>query len=82
MRRAILGQFLRDCPGVPGVVVYGIASDGSASGHAAGITDPRTGRILTPDATFRLASNTKTFAAAAALGLTEAGHACRPHRAV
>jgi D-alanyl-D-alanine carboxypeptidase len=73
MQSAVLEQFLRDWPGVPGIVVYGIASDGSASGQAAGIADPRTGRRLTPEATFRLASNTKTFAAATALRLTEVG---------
>lgn len=71
--RPVLEQFLRDCPGVPGVAAYGIAGDGSATGQAAGIADPRTGRRLTPDATFRLASNTKTFAAATALRLTEVG---------
>jgi len=73
MLQTVLEQFLLDCPGVPGVVVYGIAGDGPGSGLAAGIADPRTGRRLTPDATFRLASNTKTFAAATALRLTEAG---------
>ena len=71
--RAILEQFLRDCPGVPGIVVHRIAGDGSSSGQAAGIADPRTGRRLTPDATFRLASNTKTFAAATALRMVEGG---------
>jgi D-alanyl-D-alanine carboxypeptidase len=73
MLQPVLEQFLRDCPGVPGIVVYGIAGDGSASGQAAGIADPRTGRSLTREATFRLASNTKTFAAATALRLTEVG---------
>ena len=71
--RAVLDQFLRDCPGVPGIVVHRIAGDGSSCGQAAGIADPRTGRQLTPDATFRLASNTKTFAAATALRMIERG---------
>jgi D-alanyl-D-alanine carboxypeptidase len=71
--RAVLEQFLRDCPGVPGIAVHRLAADGSSSGHAAGIADPRTGRRLTPDATFRLASNTKTFAAATALRMVEGG---------
>jgi CubicO group peptidase (beta-lactamase class C family) len=73
MVRAVLEQFLHDCPGVPGVLAYGIAADGSGAGYAAGIADPRTGRRLTPDATFRTASNTKTFAAATALRTAEAG---------
>jgi CubicO group peptidase (beta-lactamase class C family) len=67
MVRAVLEQFLRHCPGVPGVLTYGIAADGTGTGYAAGIADPRTGRRLTPGATFRTASNTKTFAAATAL---------------
>ena len=41
---AVLDEFLRDCPEVPGVVVYGICPDGSGAGYAAGIADPRTGR--------------------------------------
>ena len=71
--RAVLEQFLQDNPGVPGIVAHRIAADGSPAGQAAGIADPRTGRPLTPDATFRLASNTKTFAAATALRMVERG---------
>jgi D-alanyl-D-alanine carboxypeptidase len=71
--RAVLEQFLQDCPEAPGVVVYGIGPDGLGSGYAAGLADPRTGRRLTPDATFRTASNTKTFAAATALRMMEEG---------
>lgn len=70
---AVLERFLQDCPEVPGVVVHGIGADGSGAGFAAGIADPRTGRPLTPDATFRTASNTKTFAAATALRMMEQG---------
>ena len=67
MVRAVVEQFLNT--GVPGVLAYGIAADGSGARYAARIAEPRTGRRLTPDATFRTASNTKTFAAATALQL-------------
>jgi D-alanyl-D-alanine carboxypeptidase len=73
MTRTILEQFLQYCPEAPGVLVYGISPDGSGAGYAAGIADTRTGRRLTPDATFRTASNTKTFAAATALRMMEQG---------
>jgi D-alanyl-D-alanine carboxypeptidase len=69
----ILDQFLRSCPAVPGVVAWGIGPDGSGGGYAAGLGDPVSGRPLLPDATFRLASNTKTFAAATALRMAEQG---------
>ena len=72
MQRA-LEQFLRDCPAVPGIVAWAVGPDGTGMGHAAGLADPATSRPLRPDATFRLASNTKTFAAATALRMTELG---------
>jgi D-alanyl-D-alanine carboxypeptidase len=69
----VLEQFLRDHPEVSGAAVYGIGREGSGAGYAEGIADPRTGRKLTPDATFRTASNTKTFSAATALRMMEKG---------
>jgi D-alanyl-D-alanine carboxypeptidase len=69
----VLEWFLRSCPAVPGIVAWGIGPDGSGVGHAAGLADPVTGRPLRPDTTFRLASNTKTFAAATALRMAELG---------
>lgn len=42
--------------------------------HAATGVDPNTGEALQPEATFRIASVTKTFTAAATLRLVEQGH--------
>src|SRR2546423_8571545 len=62
-----------DVPHLTGGVAFGIPNDKSAVAAAVGIADPLTNRSMTTDATFRIASQTKTFTAAAVLRLHEEG---------
>lgn len=56
----------------PGLAAHVIADDGALSWQIAlGFADIATRRPLTPDATFRIASVTKTFTAAAVYRLME-----------
>lgn len=50
-----------------------VIGDGPKQGYADGLADPATGRELTVDTPVRIASNTKTFTAAAVLRLWEQG---------
>ncbi|MHB8449296.1 MAG: serine hydrolase domain-containing protein [Mycobacteriales bacterium] len=65
--------FLAQSPAVPGCVVHRIDRAGKRSQVAAGWADREHTRPMTPDATFRLASSTKTFTAAVTLRLAEEG---------
>ncbi|MBI5949417.1 MAG: beta-lactamase family protein [Chloroflexi bacterium] len=68
--QAILDAFIRDNPIVPGVILHLEAAGGAWAG-AAGVADTAAGTPMRPDMTFRIASNTKTFTAAAVLRLVE-----------
>jgi D-alanyl-D-alanine carboxypeptidase len=70
----VLGEFLAENPVAPGVVacILGPGPDRCWAG-AAGAAVRGDGRSLTPDHTFRIASNTKTYVAAAVLRLAEEG---------
>ncbi len=70
--QAILDAFIRDNPIVPGVILHVESGEGAWSG-AAGIADVAAGTQIRPEMTFRIASNTKTFTAAAVLRLDEQG---------
>lgn len=59
-------------PSIPGLLVRVESPDLDAQ-VAAGVADRATGEPLEPDATVRIASNTKTFTAAATLRLVEGG---------
>lgn len=65
--------YLAATPAVAGCVVYRIDATGRRNAAAAGLADPNTGRPMTVDATFRIASCTKTFTAATVLRLIEDG---------
>ena len=65
--------FVESCPSLPGCVGFVIGSDGRRRASAAGVADLETRRPMTEDATFRIASSTKTFTAATVLRLTEEG---------
>jgi D-alanyl-D-alanine carboxypeptidase len=69
--RSTLEQFLAERPACPGLVVAAMAGDHTYLGGAAGVADKQTRRALQADATFRIASVTKTYAAAVALRLAE-----------
>ncbi len=69
----VLRDVLDRVPHATGAVAYGITSDGARSHAALGVADPRDGRRMTTDATFRIASSTKTFTAATVLRLHERG---------
>lgn len=66
-------RFLTQSPAVPGCVVYRVDQTGARSVAAAGWADAEHTRPMTVDATFRIASSTKTFTAAAVLRLAEQG---------
>jgi D-alanyl-D-alanine carboxypeptidase len=72
--QAAVDEAVRASPSIPGLVVHVVAP-----GHhldvsiAAGLADRATATPLTLDAGFRIASNTKTFTAAAILRLMEQG---------
>jgi D-alanyl-D-alanine carboxypeptidase len=65
-----LDQFVQTQPSFPGVALAVSTRYGTWSG-AAGVADRATRTPLTTDATFRIASDTKTFTAAAILRLVE-----------
>jgi D-alanyl-D-alanine carboxypeptidase len=67
-----LQTFLNEAPETSGVLAYVETSAGEHWRGVAGTAGPG-GEPLWPDATFRLASNTKTFTAAAVLRLAEDG---------
>lgn len=69
--QAAIDKIVDDYPTLHGVVVHVIASDSDIDESIA--SGDNVDGPLTPDATFRLASNTKTFTAAAVLRLTEQG---------
>ncbi|HOX25794.1 MAG TPA: serine hydrolase domain-containing protein [Candidatus Krumholzibacteria bacterium] len=72
--QAVVAQYLAENPLAPGVVAHveapgvDLVWTGAAGAEAHGSTVP-----LTPDHTFRIASNTKTYVAAAVLRLAEQG---------
>ncbi len=68
----LVDEFAADSPGVPGLALAVIGPDLDVA-VAAGLGDPESNRPLTPDQPFRIASNTKTFTAAATLRLVEDG---------
>lgn len=68
--RALAGRY----PALPGIVVHVLDErSGLSWGGSFGLADRATGRALAPDATFRTASVTKTFTAAAILQLHARG---------
>ena len=70
----VLEDFHTANPSAPGIVVH-LESPrlGVFWTSAVGMADPLTGSTLTPAHTFRIASNTKTYVAAAVLRLAERG---------
>lgn len=70
--QALLDTFIADHPDVPGVLAHVEASDWQRT-VASGVSDAAAAEPLAPDATFRLASVTKSYVAAAILRLHEAG---------
>lgn len=70
---ACLDEFLAEVPATPGIVARVEHPDGHGWTSARGVADLRTRRAMREDATFRIASNTKTLCAAAVLRLTESG---------
>lgn len=68
----LVAEFAADSPGVPGVAMAVITPDLDLA-VAAGSGDPESVEPLTADQPFRIASNTKTFTAAATLRLVEDG---------
>jgi D-alanyl-D-alanine carboxypeptidase len=70
--QAVLDQTVRDNPSIPGMLLHV-----DAPGHhldvslASGLDDRARATLLTPDQGLRIASNTKTFTAAAVLRLVE-----------
>ncbi len=70
--QALVDDLVGMSPAVPGAVVH-LVGPGLDVGAAAGFADRDSGAALTDDATFRIASNTKTFTAAAILRLVEQG---------
>ncbi|HEV2125254.1 MAG TPA: serine hydrolase domain-containing protein, partial [Chloroflexota bacterium] len=67
----ILDDFVRGT--AAGAVVSLCRGNDTGAEAAAGVLDRRTGEPMVPGATFRIASNTKTFTAAAILRLMELG---------
>ena len=68
-----LQTFLDEAPETPGVLARVEAREGREWTGVAGTADRARLEPLLPDVTFRLASNTKTFTAAAILRLAEEG---------
>lgn len=68
----LLARFLSENPTFPGVSLA-VRAPGLDWTGSAGLADVATGRRLKPDATFRIASVTKTFTGAAVLRLVEKG---------
>jgi len=72
--QAVLEEFQAANPGAPGIVVHvECPSRNLRWTRAVGQAGPGDHRPLTPDHTFRIASNTKTYVAAAILRLCEMG---------
>ena len=69
--QASIDQIVAEYPTLNGVVVHVVAPGAGVDDTL--VSGENAGTALTPDATFRLASNTKTFTAAAALRLAEQG---------
>ena len=72
--RILVEEAVRESASIPGLVLH-VEAPGRdlAVSVAAGVADRATGMPLTPDAGFRIGSNTKTFTAAAILRLVEQG---------
>jgi D-alanyl-D-alanine carboxypeptidase len=71
---ALVEDAVSRTPSIPGLLLHVEApSRGVDVSVAAGLDDRVTGARLSPDAGFRIASNTKTFTAAAVLRLVEEG---------
>jgi D-alanyl-D-alanine carboxypeptidase len=72
--QALIDSVVADDPAVHGAALAVIApSRGLDWQGAAGLADPATGVVMTPDTPVRIASNTKTFVAASVLRLAEEG---------
>jgi D-alanyl-D-alanine carboxypeptidase len=72
--RILVEEAVRKSASIPGLVLHVEVPDRDlAVSVAAGLADRATGVPLTPDAGFRIGSNTKTFTAAAILRLVEQG---------
>ena len=70
--REVVEAAVRESASIPGLVLHVEAPDRELGvSVAAGVADRVTSTPLTPDAGFRIASNTKTFVAAAILRLVE-----------
>jgi D-alanyl-D-alanine carboxypeptidase len=72
MLQDVLERHLAAEPSIPGLLLS-VAVPGFAWSGSAGVADRATDEPLTSDQTFRVASNTKTFTAAATLRLVEDG---------
>jgi D-alanyl-D-alanine carboxypeptidase len=70
LAQGMVDDLVAASPAIPGAVVH-VLGPHIDVGAAAGATDRTSGHKLTPDATFRIASNTKTYTAAATLRLVE-----------
>jgi D-alanyl-D-alanine carboxypeptidase len=71
---ALVNEAVSHTPSIPGLLLHVEAPhQGLDVSVAAGLDDRATGAALSPDAGFRIASNTKTFTAAAILRLVEQG---------
>ena len=71
---SLVEEAVGQTPSIPGLLLHVDApSQGLDVSVAAGLDDRATGTPLSPDAGFRIASNTKTFTAAAILRLVERG---------
>lgn len=66
--------FELDAAGLPGVA-YAALDNGKSVSGAEGLVDVRTGKAITPDTPFQLASISKSFTAVAILQLIESGRA-------
>ena len=72
--RIVVEEAVQASASIPGLVLHVEAPDRHLDvSVAAGVADRATATPLTPDAGFRIASNTKTFLAAAILRLVEQG---------
>ena len=72
--QTVVEEALRASPSIPGLVLHVEAPDRHLDvSVAAGVADRAAATPLAPDAGFRIASNTKTFTAAAILRLVEQG---------
>ena len=72
--QALVGSVVKENRTIPGAILHVEAPClGLSWSHAAGVVDRQSGTPLTPQHPVRLASNTKTFVAAAILRLCEEG---------